>query len=261
MDYWVHGGCKCQLGTSTKTESDYTLVVGFFFFFPPNPKMLFYYFCTEAAAWQSSTWKAFSQQTFWLVIEGKAQVLLSPLTKVVPVRHDSVTVSQHAPYQAAKKWSIFFFFFYLLLPRLLVSSDFFFFFFRSFQTLSNISLSLTRLRMSSYHVSYWFHLLWPSFLCVTVYLSFFCVCVCLSNTKNKYHSTAWRTSVTARATSVHDCTHTHTHTHAHYATPKALSQYQTGPGLVLWEARRELSGHSDWGKISLQISCGQKKYD
>ena len=46
----------------------------------------------------------------------------------------------------------------------------------------------------------------PFFVCV-------CVCVCLSNTKNKYHSTAWRTSVTARATSVHDCTHTHTHTH------------------------------------------------
>lgn len=37
-----------------------------------------------------------------------------------------------------------------------------------------------------------------------------------------------------------------------------LSQYQTSSGLGLWEARWELSGHSDWRKISLQISCGQK---
>lgn len=31
-------------------------------------------------------------------------------------------------------------------------------------------------------------------------------------------------------------------------------------GLLRWEALREPSGHSEWGKISLQISCG-KKYD
>ncbi len=45
--------------------------------------------------------RQFSQQTFWLVIEGKTQVLLIELTMVlfyssVPVSNDSVPVSQHA---------------------------------------------------------------------------------------------------------------------------------------------------------------------
>lgn len=97
-----------------------------------------------------------------------------------------------------------------------------------------------------------------------------CLCVCL------FVSIFWarpKKGITAHMTYISACTCPHRHTDvgatpAHERTHKpahtclvlltGLSQYQTSPGLVLWEALRELSGHSDWRKISLQISCGQK---
>ncbi len=55
--------------------------------------------------------RPFSQQTFWLVTVGKAQVLLitlmvAPFYSSVPVSHDSVTVSRHAQYQDPEKSQI-----------------------------------------------------------------------------------------------------------------------------------------------------------
>lgn len=90
-------------------------------------------------------------------------------------------------------------------------------------------------------------------------------CVSLSACLSFFVSEPDKISITAHVTFIRHRGHstsawyTRTWTHLLCATLLLrLSQYQTSPVLVLWEAQLELSGHTDWRKISLQISCGQK---